>query len=79
MPICLPGRRSDVDWIQKPIDTEVFPERLRSTIQRVPNKKPILHVEDDEGVLKFVDALVGRTADCIAAKTFGEAERRLGK
>ena len=68
-----------VDWIQKPIDTEVFPERLRSTIQRVPNKKPrILHVEDDEGVLKFVDALVGRTADCIAAKTFGEAERRLG-
>jgi len=69
-----------IDWVQKPIDAEAFSNKLRITLSRIQNNKPrILHVEDDDSVVRFVSALVGDTAEIIAAATTAEAKRFLSE
>ena len=64
-----------IDWIEKPIDSELLIDRLGRAIRGHSVTRPrILHVEDDESIITIVSALVEETADIIAAKTVNEAK-----
>lgn len=67
-----------IDWLDKPIDTT----RLYAAISRIgqgtAERKPsILHVEDDEDVLKVMSASLGDEVEITSAKSAAEARRQL--
>ena len=64
-----------VDWVNKPIDTQLFIDRLGNALRHTSGTRPrILHVEDEESVLTIISTLVDDTADIIAAKTVSSAK-----
>ncbi|MBT3358295.1 MAG: PAS domain S-box protein [Rhodospirillales bacterium] len=63
-----------IDWIEKPIDQKVLVTRLSNALRHLGDTKPrILHVEDDENVLRIVSVLVDEMGTVTAAKTLREA------
>ncbi len=67
-----------IDWIEKPIDPNLLVGRLKNALSIASSEQPrILHVEDNEGVLQIVSALVGDTGEVVAARSVDEAKKLL--
>jgi PAS domain S-box-containing protein len=69
-----------IDWIQKPIDMPLLVKRVGEALQHSSGIRPrILHVEDDESIIKIISSLIDDTGDVVAAMTIKEARDRLEK
>ena len=67
-----------IDWIEKPIEPTDLIDRLNHALTRHSNEKPrVLHVEDDEDILKVVAALVADAATIVMAETIAQAKTLL--
>ena len=67
-----------IDWMQKPVDTEMLIRRLDETLTDSASSKPkILHVEDDTSVLEIVSVLIGDMASVNTAMTLIDAKQLL--
>jgi len=69
-----------IDWMQKPVDTELLLRSLDETLRKNRDGKPaILHVEDDPNIVEIVSVLVGDLADVDAAMSLESARTLLGR
>lgn len=67
-----------IDWLEKPIDTMRLHAAIARIGQHTTERKPsILHVEDDEDVLKVISAGLGDEVAMTSAKSSAEARRKL--
>lgn len=68
-----------VDWLEKPIDTMRLYSAIAKIEQQTERKPAILHVEDDEDVLKVIAASLGDKVVITPAKSAAEARQRLAQ
>jgi PAS domain S-box-containing protein len=67
-----------IDWIQKPIEESLLIDRLAFVLSQASGNRPrILHLEDDEGVLRIVSSLVADAGEVVPARTLKEAKTLL--
>ena len=67
-----------IDWMQKPVDTEILIQRLDESLgDPASSKAKILHVEDDESVLEIVSVLIGDMTLVDTATTLADAKQLL--
>jgi PAS domain S-box-containing protein len=67
-----------IDWIEKPVEPEVLVERLSKALRHLEDTLPhILHVEDDDSVLRIVATLVYEIGKVTAARTLKDARTLL--
>ena len=63
-----------IDWIQKPIDMKLLIKRVGDALRHSSRIRPrILHVEDDESIIKVISSLIDGTGDMVAAMSVKEA------
>jgi len=67
-----------IDWLDKPIDQERLVRWVKRATCVCPRARPrILHVEDEEDVLRVVAAVLGHSAQVSAARSLREARALL--
>jgi len=67
-----------VDWLEKPIPQDRLEEVLRRTCSPAATKKPrVLHVEDDQDIIRIVKNLLSATAEVVHAATVLSAWEKL--
>lgn len=67
-----------IDWIEKPIDPSYLVERLSKALSHLEDTMPhILHVEDDDSILKIVETLVSDMGHVTPARTLRDARYAL--
>jgi signal transduction histidine kinase/DNA-binding response OmpR family regulator len=62
-----------VDWLDKPIDQFRLRDALRQALHASDRPARILHVEDDQDILRVVSAVMGDEAEMVAARSLAEA------
>ena len=68
-----------VDWLDKPIDQFRLREALRQALHATDRPARILHVEDDQDILRVVSAVMGDEAEMIAARSLTDARTILSR
>lgn len=68
-----------VDWLDKPIDQARLRDALRQALHATDRPARILHVEDDQDILRIVSAVMGDEAEMIAARSLTDARTILSK
>jgi signal transduction histidine kinase/DNA-binding response OmpR family regulator/CHASE3 domain sensor protein len=68
-----------VDWLDKPIDQFRLREALRQALHASDRPARILHVEDDQDILRIVSAVMGDEAEMIAARSLTDARTILSR
>jgi signal transduction histidine kinase/DNA-binding response OmpR family regulator len=68
-----------VDWLDKPIDQLRLREALRQALHASDRPARILHVEDDQDILRVVSAVMGEEAEMIPARSLAEARSVLAR
>ena len=66
-----------IDWLDKPIDATRLAAAIARIGQQADHKPVVLHVEDDEDVLKVMAATLGGQVTLVPARSAGEARRKL--
>jgi PAS domain S-box-containing protein len=67
-----------IDWLDKPIDQNRLMLSLNQALHKRSNLRPrILHVENDEDILKIVAAILNDTVDIVQAQNVEEAQEKL--
>ena len=67
-----------LDWIQKPIEPEhLFAVLQQAVLHHKPEKLRILHIEDDDDVLRVVSTVLQGTAEVTYARDAENAKERL--
>ena len=66
-----------IDWLDKPIDATRLGAAIARIGQQTDRKPVVLHVEDDEDVLKVMSATLGGQVTLVPARSASEARRRL--
>jgi PAS domain S-box-containing protein len=67
-----------IDWIEKPIDTALLVKRVGDALRHSSPIRPrILHVEDDESIIKVISSLIDDTGSIVPAMTIREARDQL--
>ncbi|MBO1073522.1 response regulator [Roseomonas marmotae] len=68
-----------VDWLDKPIDQSRLRQALRQALHASDRPARILHVEDDQDILRIVSAVMGDEAEMLAARSLAEARAVLAR
>jgi signal transduction histidine kinase/DNA-binding response OmpR family regulator/CHASE3 domain sensor protein len=68
-----------VDWLDKPIDHVRLREALRQALHASDRPARILHVEDDQDILRVVSAVMGDEAEMVAARSLTDARTILAR
>ncbi len=66
-----------IDWLDKPVDATRLGAAIARIGQQTDRRPAVLHVEDDEDMLKVMSATLGDQVTLVPARSAGEARRKL--
>jgi len=68
-----------VDWLEKPIDQERLGRAIRQAVGMVDGPVSILHVEDDQDIVRIVGAVMGEEVEVVPATSLAAARALLAR
>jgi DNA-binding response OmpR family regulator/anti-sigma regulatory factor (Ser/Thr protein kinase) len=68
-----------IDWLNKPIDQQRLLQSVRQATGQWTGRPRVLHVEDDQDIVRIVSVMLCDVADVSHAATLTEAHKRLAE